>query len=137
VPASVRFRSGNPRGFALNAGLQRMAARAENGLFAGSFNPVRETSVLLAMQKVEGSNPFSRFEKGPANRTLSGTHGSLDLLSSRGPFEDRRRSAPAPDLEMGRFAGGFRSKRTVVILRPPQKATGSDRACCVTIERDL
>jgi hypothetical protein len=24
-----------------------------------------ETHVLLAMQKVEGSNPFSRFEEGP------------------------------------------------------------------------
>src|SRR5829696_715040 len=39
--------------------------------------------------------------------------------------------------ETRRFAGEFRSRRTVVILRPPHKATGSDRACCVTIERDL
>jgi hypothetical protein len=37
---------------------------AENGSFAGPFNSGREAGVLLAMQKVEGSNPFSRFEKG-------------------------------------------------------------------------
>jgi hypothetical protein len=39
------------------------AAGAENGFFAGSFSAERETMVLLAMQKVEGSNPFSRFAK--------------------------------------------------------------------------
>jgi hypothetical protein len=44
--------------------LRRIAASGENGLFAGLFNAGREARVLLAMQKVEGSNPFSRFEKG-------------------------------------------------------------------------
>jgi hypothetical protein len=32
--------------------------------FAGDIRREREPSSLLAMQKVEGSNPFSRFEKG-------------------------------------------------------------------------
>jgi hypothetical protein len=47
--------------------LRRVAERAENGLCAGSFSTGPEARVLLAMQKVEGSNPFSRFGKGPAN----------------------------------------------------------------------
>jgi hypothetical protein len=34
--------------------------------FAGDIGAERETHVLLAMQKVEGSNPFSRFKKAPA-----------------------------------------------------------------------
>jgi hypothetical protein len=39
-------------------------ARApETGLFAGTFSACTESDELLAMQKVEGSNPFSRFEK--------------------------------------------------------------------------
>jgi hypothetical protein len=33
-------------------------------VFAGDIGAERETHLLLAMQKVEGSNPFSRFRKG-------------------------------------------------------------------------
>jgi hypothetical protein len=33
-------------------------------VFAGDIGAERETHFLLAMQKVEGSNPFSRFAKG-------------------------------------------------------------------------
>jgi hypothetical protein len=33
----------------------------ETGAFAGDICAEAETHVLLAMQKVEGSNPFSRF----------------------------------------------------------------------------
>jgi hypothetical protein len=44
--------------------LRRARAGAENGLFAALFGAGREVRVLLAMQKVEGSNPFSRFPKG-------------------------------------------------------------------------
>jgi len=52
--------------------------------FAGDIGAERETHVLLAMQKVEGSNPFSRFapirlyrasdgvSAGPAGRGLEG-----------------------------------------------------------------
>ena len=36
----------------------------ENPVFAGDMRAEQETRVLLAMQKVEGSNPFSRFRKG-------------------------------------------------------------------------
>ena len=43
--------------------LRHAAAGAKNGSFAGSFSAGRGPRVL-AMQKVEGSNPFSRFEKG-------------------------------------------------------------------------
>jgi hypothetical protein len=31
---------------------------------SSAFPPSGRSQVLLAMQKVEGSNPFSRFEKG-------------------------------------------------------------------------
>jgi hypothetical protein len=34
--------------------------------FAGDIGSERGAYVLLAMQKVEGSNPFSRFPKRPA-----------------------------------------------------------------------
>jgi hypothetical protein len=44
--------------------LRHAAAGAKNGSFAGLFSAERGARVLLAMQKVEGSNPFSRFEKG-------------------------------------------------------------------------
>jgi hypothetical protein len=44
--------------------LRRARAGAENGLFAALFGAGREAQVLLAMQKVEGSNPFSRFREG-------------------------------------------------------------------------
>ena len=39
-------------------------SRGRSGLFAGIFRGCTEFHVLLAMQKVEGSNPFSRFRKG-------------------------------------------------------------------------
>jgi len=41
--------------------LRHAAAGAKEGSFAGSFSAERGARVLLAMQKVEGSNPFSRF----------------------------------------------------------------------------
>jgi hypothetical protein len=36
----------------------------ETPAFAGNIRAQLETHALLAMQKVEGSNPFSRFAKG-------------------------------------------------------------------------
>jgi hypothetical protein len=44
--------------------LRRAAAGAENGSFAGSFSAAREAWILLAMQKVVGSNPISRSLEG-------------------------------------------------------------------------
>jgi hypothetical protein len=89
------------------------------------------------MQKVVGSNPISRFAKGLQNEVFPGPPSSPELLSPEDCLRTGRAPAGTPDLKLGGFAGEFRSRRTVVILRPPQKATGSDRACCVTIERDL
>jgi hypothetical protein len=37
---------------------------ADIGRFAGIFGPISGTERLLAMQKVVGSNPISRFVKG-------------------------------------------------------------------------
>jgi hypothetical protein len=45
-------------------GIAAWRAGATNGSFAGLFGTRPGARVLLAMQKVEGSNPFSRFEKG-------------------------------------------------------------------------
>jgi hypothetical protein len=41
-----------------------MTSTHENRAFAGDIGAERETYVLLAMQKVVGSNPISRFAKG-------------------------------------------------------------------------
>ena len=51
------------------------------------------------MQKVVGSNPISRFKKGLQIEVFPATHGSLDLLSPRGPFEDWLWPATAPGLK--------------------------------------
>src|SRR5215204_4685855 len=40
-------------------------SRANTGRFAGVFGMACEREQLLAMQKVEGSNPFSRFRRKP------------------------------------------------------------------------
>jgi hypothetical protein len=45
----------------MNAGV--CGAPRQERKIAGSFSAGREAGVLLAMQKVEGSNPFSRFGK--------------------------------------------------------------------------
>jgi hypothetical protein len=45
----------------VNAGHSRRALATEKPGFAGMFAWIGKSHVLLAMQKVEGSNPFSRF----------------------------------------------------------------------------
>jgi hypothetical protein len=42
------------------------SSRGRSSPFAGTFSVCTQSDELLAMQKVEGSNPFSRFKKGPA-----------------------------------------------------------------------
>jgi hypothetical protein len=68
------------------------ASRGRSTAFAGTFSVCTRSHELLAMQKVEGSNPFSRFGKGPANWSVFGPLSSSELLTSRGLAEDR----PAP-----------------------------------------
>jgi hypothetical protein len=72
------------------------------------------------MQKVEGSNPFSRFQKN-LQMSVRVPHGLLDLLNLRGPAEDWLRPAPAPDLKMGRFAGDLRSTELVSFCGPRRR----------------
>jgi hypothetical protein len=43
---------------------------SENDSFAGSFSTGWEAGVVLAMQKVEGSNPFSRFVRNPLPKRI-------------------------------------------------------------------
>src|SRR5918992_1178094 len=45
-------------------GIATTAVAPENRAFAGNIGVEHGSHVLLAMQKVVGSNPFSRFEKG-------------------------------------------------------------------------
>jgi hypothetical protein len=86
------------------------------------------------MQKVEGSNPFSRSRKGPAKFGVSPPPSSPELLSPEDCLRTGGAPAATPDLKLGGFAGEFCSRRTVVILQPAQKAPGSDRRCGFTIE---
>jgi hypothetical protein len=60
---SVRFQSGNPRDFVVKAGKRRRPLPARKPMFCRTFVGRRGSRVLLAMQKVEGSNPFSRFTR--------------------------------------------------------------------------
>jgi hypothetical protein len=39
-------------------------SHGRSSAFAGKFSACTQSHALLAMQKVEGSNPFSRFAKG-------------------------------------------------------------------------
>ena len=64
MPGSVRFRSGNPRGFPMNAGLCGGPQREQKRLICSIISTGPEAKVLLAMQKVVGSNPISRSQKG-------------------------------------------------------------------------
>jgi hypothetical protein len=45
-------------------------------VFAGDIGAERETHVLLAMQKVEGSNPFSRLTRNPLQQRVSASRGN-------------------------------------------------------------
>ena len=60
----VRFQSGNSRDFPVNAGKHRRSPIARKPTFCTTFLGRSGSYVLLAMQKVEGSNPFSRFREG-------------------------------------------------------------------------
>jgi hypothetical protein len=76
--------------------LRLVAAGANNSFFAGSFDAEREPRVLLAMQKVEGSNPFSRFQKAGISRPFCVRSRLVHLrrvgLTPDSPRADRRPS---------------------------------------------
>jgi hypothetical protein len=67
----VRFQSGNPRDFAVKAGKHRRPPIDRKPLFCRTFLGRSGFHVLLAMQKVEGSNPFSRSSDSLAFAGLS------------------------------------------------------------------
>jgi hypothetical protein len=62
--APVRFQSGNSRDFAVNAGHRRHPLARQKRRICSDIARCTKSRVLLAMQKVEGSNPFSRSRKG-------------------------------------------------------------------------
>jgi hypothetical protein len=61
--APVRFQSGNSCDFAVNAGHWRHPLARQKRPMCRDIPRCAESRALLAMQKVEGSNPFSRFRK--------------------------------------------------------------------------
>jgi hypothetical protein len=61
----------NPRELPVKAGDRRMHAHTRIRAFAGDIGAEPEPYALLAMQKVEGSNPFSRFQKACVCRSFS------------------------------------------------------------------
>src|SRR5215208_4826639 len=107
-------------------------SRANTGRFAGVFGMTCEREQLLAMQKVEGSNPFSRSQKGlhlpglfcvagqqaiPRDQHL-GTSPSLQRMRSTAP---RRCSGPT------RTQACSRDDQLLGRLRaPPELSDGLD-----------
>ena len=61
----VPIRCPNSRGFPVNAGMPFGPLADEKPPLCRHIPKESALHVLLAMQKVEGSNPFSRFAKGP------------------------------------------------------------------------
>jgi hypothetical protein len=73
----------------------------ETGAFAGiSANP-SDPDLLLAMQKVVGSNPISRFAKGLQNEVFPRPPSSPELLSPDDCLRIGRAPAGTPDLKLG------------------------------------
>jgi hypothetical protein len=84
-------------------------------VFAGNLRTERGKHVLLAMQKVEGSNPFSRFAKGRrASRPARWSSSSRCPSASRPPAAWPRRASRRP-----------RSPTTWASTRPPCVATSA------------
>src|SRR5829696_5089582 len=65
-------------------------SRANTGRFAGVFGMTCEREQLLAMQKVEGSNPFIRFSRRPAFAGLFRWSSRLVPLHPVGLIPDSR-----------------------------------------------
>jgi hypothetical protein len=79
-----------------------------NGLFAALFGAGRDVRVLLAMQKVEGSNPFSRYWKGLHLQGLFRARSRLVRLLHSGPKPDPREIDMYVRLEeCGRLQGSW------------------------------
>ena len=119
--APVRFQSGNSRDFAVNAGHGGTRSRGRSGVFCRDIPHCTDSRALLAMQKVEGSNPFSRFREG--------LHLQAFLLASPGS------ATASPDNDWtivsaatrgrGRkvlFSRRFRATSTLEVLRPCRRS---------------
>ena len=68
------------------------------------------------MQKVEGSNPFSRSQKRPAFAGLFRVHSRLVRLLRRAPNGHPAASTAQERLRTSRFAGRFLTTRTIDLL---------------------
>src|SRR5215211_595647 len=87
--APVRFQSGNSRYFAVNAGHRRHPLARQKRPICSDIACRTKSRVLLAMQKVEGSNPFSRSPVVTRGDALMGT-----LRDGKGRSVHRRCHSP-------------------------------------------
>jgi hypothetical protein len=98
-----------------------------NRLFAGIFCGNRRCTFCLPCRRSRVRIPSAASGKGLQTgvffRAARLVGASEFPRTGRGPA----RAAAPPDLKLGGFAGEVCSGRTVVILRAPQKTTGSDR----------
>jgi hypothetical protein len=103
-------------------------------LFAGLFGAERVARVLLAMQKVEGSNPFSRFVKTCDLQVfLLGAAGWCVCFA---PDRNRTRGQPTVHSTRRRrlFAGNYGSFEPLTSCKATQKLTQFDlRASPVSV----
>ena len=131
-PVSLPVHCLNPCDFGAIPGTPSWISPTEIGRFAGISQQSARAELLLAMQKVEGSNPFSRFEKACICRSFScaqsaGASASPDndwtivSAATRGRGQkvllSRRFRAPST-LELLRPYRGSRVDRAGWVLRP-------------------
>jgi hypothetical protein len=99
--APVRFQSGNSRDFAVNAGYWRHPLARQKRPICRDIPRCAQSRALLAMQKVVGSNPISRFAKGLQNEVFPRPPSSPELLSPDDCLRIGRAPAGTPDLKLG------------------------------------
>jgi hypothetical protein len=87
----------------------------ENLRFPATLRAASGLQVLLAMQKVEGSNPFSRFRKGLICRSFSLAQSPCSSASGR--TDSGLAAIVGAVKENARFAGRFSFVRAEVILQ--------------------
>ena len=105
--------------------------------FAGRFREICEAELLIAMQKVEGSNPFSRFRKACICRSFCfGQSGSASASA-----DNDWTIVPLADLASGPrvlLCSRFLATSTLDLLRPraaERESTAPGWCSCATVTR--
>jgi hypothetical protein len=96
----------------------------------------RVLQVLLAMQKVEGSNPFSRFKKAAICRSFSLRQPASASASPCTQCGPARLDVPV-GAEKDCICRSFADDRTTDLLRGARKVKGSSRAARVSQDQAI